>query len=163
MRIGAFEVVSLSDGSFRLDGGAMFGIIPKVLWSRRMAPDDANRILMGLNPLLIRTPEMNVLVDTGIGDKHDEKARKIYAINRDETLLSSLASHGLEPGDIDVVVLTHLHFDHSGGNTFVSGPGAEPQPTFPGLDTLSRGASGNTPSILTRDPGRVISPRTFFP
>jgi glyoxylase-like metal-dependent hydrolase (beta-lactamase superfamily II) len=129
-RFGDFELVSLSDGFFRLDGGAMFGVIPKPLWEKRIPADERNRIRLGLRPLLVRTPEGSVLVDTGIGDKYDEKAIEIYAIEHPPTLQGSLAAAGVDAAEIRFVVNTHLHFDHAGGNT-VAAEGGSVRPAFP--------------------------------
>ena len=117
MKFGDFELISLSDGAFRLDGGAMFGSVPKVLWDRRAPADDRNRIAMGLRPLLVRTGRHTVLIDAGVGDKMGSKEVDIYAIDRSDTLDRSLARAGFEPADIDIVIATHLHFDHAGGFT----------------------------------------------
>ena len=131
MKFGEFELFVVSDGTFRLDGGAMFGTIPKVLWERMNPADDRNRILMGLNCLLIRTPTENILVDTGLGAAYDEKFAFLYGVDKSETeLLRSLAAAGVEAADINKVILTHLHFDHAGGNCFQEGNG-EFKPTFP--------------------------------
>jgi glyoxylase-like metal-dependent hydrolase (beta-lactamase superfamily II) len=130
MRLGEFELHSLSDGLFRLDGGAMFGVVPKPLWSRRAAADDRNRIGLAMRPLLVRSPARTVLIDAGVGDKLTEKERDIYAIDqRATTLRQSLAGIGLAPEDVDVVIASHLHFDHAGGFTVASGDGF--RPAFP--------------------------------
>ncbi|MCQ4574875.1 MAG: MBL fold metallo-hydrolase [Candidatus Brocadiales bacterium] len=131
MRLGEFTIHSCSDGLFRLDGGAMFGIVPRVLWERTDPPDDKNRILLALRSLLIQTGEVNILVDTGIGSKGDQKLRDIYMIDRNPPLEGALAAHGLTPGDIDIVINTHLHLDHAGGNT-CTGDGGGIVPAFPG-------------------------------
>ena len=131
MEFGEFELFVVSDGTFRLDGGAMFGTIPKVLWERTNPADDRNRILMGLNCLLIRTPTENILVDTGLGAAYDEKFAFLYGVDKSQTdLLRSLAAAGVQAADINKVILTHLHFDHAGGNCFQEGNG-EFRPTFP--------------------------------
>jgi len=130
MKLGKFEIYSLSDGFFRLDGGAMFGIIPRTLWEKGNPPDEKNRILLSLRPLLIKTGKENILIDTGIGDKEDAKFRSIYAVDKRSTLRDSLSSLGLNPEDIDIVINTHLHFDHAGGNTLRS-PEGKFSPTFP--------------------------------
>jgi glyoxylase-like metal-dependent hydrolase (beta-lactamase superfamily II) len=117
MRLGDFELTSLSDGQFRLDGGAMFGVVPKPLWQRRAPADDRNRITLGLRPLLVRTPAQIVLIDAGIGDKMTAKEVEIYGVDRSMHLDLSLAAAGLTARDIDVVIATHLHFDHVGGCT----------------------------------------------
>ena len=131
MQFGEFELFVVSDGTFRLDGGAMFGTIPKILWERTNPADDRNRILMGLNCLLIRTPTENILVDTGLGRDYDEKFAFLYDVDQSQTELSrSLAAAGIGAADISKVILTHLHFDHAGGNCFREETG-EFQPTFP--------------------------------
>lgn len=129
MKLGNLEFDPISDGLFKLDGGAMFGIVPKPLWIKRIKSDPDNRIILGLNALLIRTPTQNILVNTGIGDKYDDKMRKIYEIQHPPGLVASLARHGLKPQDINTVILTHLHFDHCGGNTVIKD--GEIVPTFP--------------------------------
>jgi len=117
MRFGDLEVTPLLDGFFRLDGGAMFGSVPKVLWERRAPADEKNRITMGLRPLLVRTPDHTVLIDAGIGDKMSAKDTAIYAIDRRPGLEAALAQAGVAPADVDIVIATHLHFDHVGGFT----------------------------------------------
>ncbi len=124
------KIYSLSDGTIGLDGGAMFGVVPRSLWSRYNAPDEKNRIQLAINPLLIQTGDNNILVETGMGERWDEKAREIFSINRSNTLTQSLASLGLSAGDINIVINTHLHFDHAGGNT-VKGPAGEMEAAFP--------------------------------
>jgi glyoxylase-like metal-dependent hydrolase (beta-lactamase superfamily II) len=130
VRLGDFRLDVVSDGTFRLDGGAMFGVVPRVLWERVYPPDDRNRIRLGLNCLLVRTGRETVLVDTGIGEKWSERERDMYGIAHETTVAGSLGALGLAPDDVDVVVCTHLHFDHAGGNTR-PGPEGEPVPTFP--------------------------------
>src|SRR5574337_539357 len=126
MKLGNFELRSLSDGRFRLDGGAMFGVVPRTIWERTNPPDEKNRVLLGLNPLLIRAGSENILVDTGIGDKWDGKSRSIYGIEKTSTLKASLNSIGLDEDDITIVINTHLHFDHAGGNTRIVDGRIEP-------------------------------------
>ena len=131
MKFGELELFVVSDGTFRMDGGAMFGTIPKVLWERTNPADDRNRILMGLNCLLIRTSTENILVDTGLGNAYDEKFAFLYGVDKSQTeLLRSLTAAGVQAADISKVILTHLHFDHGGGNCFQEGDG-EFKPTFP--------------------------------
>jgi glyoxylase-like metal-dependent hydrolase (beta-lactamase superfamily II) len=129
MKLGAFDIQPVTDGRFRLDGGAMFGVVPKVLWELCCQPDERNRIQLGLNCLLIRARGKNILVDTGLGDKEDAKFQDIFAVERIPTLRDSLKANGLRPEDIHMVINTHLHFDHAGGNT-VREDGAV-VPTFP--------------------------------
>lgn len=119
---------------FRLDGGAMFGVVPKVLWEQKNPADERNRILLGLRCLLVDDGETRILVDDGIGGKFDQKWREIYGIRRERTLLDELAALGLVPEDIDYVVNTHLHFDHAGGNTRLEGGALAP--TFPNAQYL---------------------------
>ena len=130
MRLGEFELHSLSDGFFGLDGGAMFGVVPKPIWERTNPPDERNRIRLALRPLLIVAGEERVLVDTGIGDKWDRKNTDIYRIEHTDTIESSLARAGYEPEDITKIVLTHLHFDHAGAATRRC-PDGKPVPRFP--------------------------------
>lgn len=119
MRIGEVDILPLSDGTFWLDGGAMFGVVPRTMWEKRTVVDERHRIPMSLTPLLVRTGGRNVLIDAGIGDKLGSKAVEIYGIDRTHDLDRSLADAGLTARDIDVVVATHLHFDHAGGFTTV--------------------------------------------
>ena len=117
MRFGDLEFTIVSDGGFRLDGGAMFGVVPKPLWEKKIAGDERNRILLGMNCVLARTAGKTVLIETGAGDKLDAKLRGIYAIEEGPRLLDRLAAHGVTPDRVDIVVDTHLHFDHCGWNT----------------------------------------------
>ncbi len=129
MRFGELELVPLFDGFFRLDGGAMFGVVPKPLWERRAPADDRNRITLGLRPLLVRG-ERTMIVDAGIGGKMDAKSESIYAIDRARTLSDGLAESGLDAAGIEIVLATHLHFDHAGGFT-ERGPSGALRPAFP--------------------------------
>jgi len=118
MKIGFYNVVPIETGRFALDGGAMFGIIPWVLWSKSMKPDERQRIDLAARCLLVSGNGKNILVDDGNGTKLTSKQRDIYKLNDgDSNLESSLAIHGLTPDDITDVLLTHLHFDHAGGST----------------------------------------------
>lgn len=123
MRFGSLELISLSDGLFRLDGGAMFGVVPKPLWEKRAPADERNRIRLGLRPLLVRGEKV-MIIDGGIGDKWSEKERDIYAIDRGMTIDRSLAAAGMSGGDIEIALATHLHFDHVGGFTVRDASGA---------------------------------------
>lgn len=123
------QLLPLSDGFFGLDGGAMFGVVPRPLWEKTNPPDERNRIRLALRPLLILSGPHKVLVDTGIGDKWDAKDSDIYRIEKTDTLDRSLTRHGLAPDDITHVVLTHLHFDHAGGATRLEN--GKPVPRFP--------------------------------
>ena len=121
-KVGRFELTLLSDGYFMGDGGNFFGIVPKALWKLKVMPDEDNLVPVALNPLLIRTPDKNLLVDTGVGDKfsEDDRLKKIWHVEKSHSVSASLASEGLTPESIDFVILTHLHFDHAGGNTALS-------------------------------------------
>jgi glyoxylase-like metal-dependent hydrolase (beta-lactamase superfamily II) len=115
LTLGDFELTVFSDGTYPLDGGAFFGVIPKVMWSRKVAADESNYVHAGLNSLLIRTGQQTVLVETGMGNKLSERMIKFYG--QPAQLLSNLAAGGVSPEDIDIVINTHLHFDHCGWNT----------------------------------------------
>ena len=117
MNLGKFELLALSDGTFALDGGQMFGVVPKPLWEKKLPPDARNRVRLGLNCLLVRTGKHNVLIETGIGEKFDAKYSDIYGIEKTTTLPDELKKAGLALDDIDIVINTHLHFDHCGWNT----------------------------------------------
>ncbi|MEK7859470.1 MAG: MBL fold metallo-hydrolase [Elusimicrobiota bacterium] len=133
LKIGRFEAHLLSDGTFRLDGGAMYGTVPRNLWCRHESPDEKNRIPLALGCLLIRTPSgRNVLVDAGLSSKYDANAKfkTIYAVDRSVTLRDELKARGLAPADIHLVINTHLHFDHAGGDTEFDDAG-RPVPAFP--------------------------------
>ncbi len=114
--IGDFEVTVLSDGTYELDGGAMFGVVPKVLWEKRIHADARNMLTMGTNSLLVRDGKRTVLIETGIGPKLNEKSQSIY--KNQARLLKSFEEAGVAPDEIDIVINTHLHFDHCGWNTY---------------------------------------------
>ncbi len=113
--LGDFELTVVSDGTYFLDGGAFFGVVPKTMWSKKMTPDEQNRLDAGLNSLLVRTGEKNILIETGIGNKLPDKLVQIYT--QPAKLLDNLHAAGVAPEDIDIVINTHLHFDHCGWNT----------------------------------------------
>jgi glyoxylase-like metal-dependent hydrolase (beta-lactamase superfamily II) len=125
--LGDFELTVVSDGTYFLDGGAFFGVVPKKLWSKKVTADEQNRVVTGLNSLLVRTGEKNILIETGIGNKLSEKMVRIYG--QPARLLDNLHAAGLAPEDIDIVINSHLHFDHCGWNT-VRNDGRI-APTFP--------------------------------
>lgn len=130
MQIGKFKLTALEFGRFKLDGGAMFGVIPKVLWQKYHPADEMNRIDMALRCLLIEFENRKILIDTGFGQDRSEKFRKIFEFDGDNDYLEkSLAHIGLTPEDITDVVLTHLHFDHGGGSTIDKNN--NPIPAFP--------------------------------
>lgn len=129
MKLGEIEIYPVTDGRFRLDGGAMFGVVPKVVWEQCCPADELNRIQLSLTCLLIRAHGKNILVDTGLGDKWEAKLQERFAMERRPSLQESLRARGLSPDDIHLVINTHLHFDHAGGNT-IRQNGAL-LPTFP--------------------------------
>ncbi len=122
LRLGDLELISLSDGFFHLDGGAMFGVVPKTLWEPRAPADERNRIRLAMRPLLVRGAQ-TMLIDAGVGDKTPPKLAEIYKLERMRHLDHSLAEAGVPPEAIDIVVATHLHFDHAGGFTARDGTG----------------------------------------
>src|SRR4030081_1915711 len=126
--LGDFELTVFSDGTYPLDGGAYFGVIPKVMWSRKVDSDEKNYVTAGLNSLLIRTGKQTVLVETGMGNKLSERMVKIFG--QPAKLFDNLVAGGVSPEDIDVVINTHLHFDHCGWNTLRNKDG-KIVPTFP--------------------------------
>ena len=136
--LGDFRIHALEAGLVRLDGGAMFGVVPKPLWERRIPADERNRIPLALRCLLVETPDALVLVETGLGNKEDEKFLDIYGVDNapsdaarwPDRLQEAIAAAGFSPGDISVVIDTHLHFDHAGGNTFRDA-GGEVRLSFP--------------------------------
>lgn len=113
--LGDFELTVLSDGFYISDGGAFFGVVPKTLWQRKVKADEQNRIFAGLNSVLVRTGRQNILIETGIGNKLSDKMRSFYEPK--EKLLENLHGAGMAPEDIDIVINSHLHFDHCGWNT----------------------------------------------
>ena len=131
MKFGEYRVEVIPDCEFRLDGGAMFGVVPRNLWSKSCPPDDQNRIRMNMNCLFIEAGNERILIDTGIGEKWSEKHRVMYGIERVRPLDESLrAIAGVSSSDITIVINTHLHFDHAGGNTGFDRAG-NAVPSFP--------------------------------
>jgi len=128
LTLGDFELSVFSDGTYPLDGGAFFGVVPKVMWSRKVAADEKNYVTAGLNSLLIRTNKKTVLVETGMGNKLSERMIKFYG--QPAKLLDNLAAGGVAPRDVDIVINSHLHFDHCGWNTMRNQSGRI-VPTFP--------------------------------
>ncbi|MBN2464978.1 MBL fold metallo-hydrolase [candidate division WOR-3 bacterium] len=162
MRLGEFELHSLSDGFFGLDGGAMFGVVPKPVWERTNPADSRNRIRLAARPLLIVTDSERILVDTGIGDRWDDKARDIYHIEKIDTIESSLARVGFRPEDITKVVLTHLHFDHAGATTKLDDTG-KPVPRFPNARHYVQQREWNAALTPNRRSRASYRPDDFLP
>lgn len=132
MLFGQVRLEIVSDGTFWLDGGAHFGVVPRLLWEQIIAPDDQNRVPMALNCLLIESQGKKILVDSGVGDKVSAKRREILNLKRQKGLEENLKGKGVEPKEVAVVINTHLHADHCGGNTIVKTGRAIP--TFPQAD-----------------------------
>lgn len=126
--LGDFELTILSDGWYSLDGGAMFGVVPKTLWEKRAPVDEQNRILLGLNTVVVRTGRHTVVIETGIGNKLSDKLRNIYGAQ--QKLPEAFQAAGIRPEDVDIVINSHLHFDHCGWNTTRLADGSV-VPTFP--------------------------------
>jgi glyoxylase-like metal-dependent hydrolase (beta-lactamase superfamily II) len=130
MQLGEFELLTVSGGNYWIDGGSMFGVVPRTVWTRYIPIDEKSRIFQRTNCVLVRTGRENVLIDTGYGSKLTEKERKNFSVDPGEPLVESLESAGLTVDDIDLVVLSHLHFDHAGGATRFDAAGSV-VPTFP--------------------------------
>jgi glyoxylase-like metal-dependent hydrolase (beta-lactamase superfamily II) len=127
LNLGEADLTILSDGTYEADGGAMFGVVPKVLWEKRIKADERNMLKMGLNSLLFRDGKRTVLIETGIGPKLSEKNQAIH--KNQALLMNSMKEAGISPDEVDIVINTHLHFDHCGWNTFYQD--GKPEPTFP--------------------------------
>ena len=115
MKFGKFEIFSIVENSFKIDGGAMFGVVPKIIWEKLTPPDEKNRVKLDLNLLLVISETENILIDAGMGDALSERQKKIYGIEKPSDLEKKLSKLNLTPEDIDLVILTHLHADHAGG------------------------------------------------
>jgi glyoxylase-like metal-dependent hydrolase (beta-lactamase superfamily II) len=158
VRVGDLDLTLVSDGTFRLDGGAMFGVVPRTLWGKAKPPDEQNRIRMGTNCLLLARGSDLLLIDAGIGDKVDEKFREIYGMDPAAVRLpASMAAAGFELGDVTHVLLSHLHFDHCGWSTReVSG---KLVPTFPRARYfLARGEVEHARHPNERDRASYLAP-----
>lgn len=137
MKLGDFELTTISGGWFRTDGGTMFGVVPRSLWTRHIEPAEDNTILQATNCVLVRTGSKTVLIDTGYGSKLSPRDRKNHQVEEGDPLVRNLAAAGLAPEDIDVVILSHLHFDHAGGCTRFDASG-NAVPTFPKAEYVAQ-------------------------
>lgn len=155
-QLGDFELTICTDGTYKLDGGAMFGVVPKTLWEKRAPADEQNRIVLGLNTVVVRTGKQTVLIETGIGNKQSAKMREI--LSNHELLPRSLQAAGIQPEEVDVVVNTHLHFDHCGWNTTLHSDGSV-TPTFPNARYFAhRGEVDHGRLQLDRDRVSYLAP-----
>lgn len=163
LTLGELELFSVSGGEFQIDGGTMFGVVPKALWQRAIPADDRNRIPQQTNCLLIRGPGGCTLIDTGLGGHLSDRQRKVYGITAPgHPLLRNLAALGISPGDITTVVLTHLHFDHAGGGV-VADEAGELVPAFPRAEyVVQRGewsqATAGFPELRAAYPQENLQP-----
>lgn len=137
MIFGDFELIPVLDAYFRLDGGAMFGVVAKPLWERRAPADARNRITLGMRPLVVRGHGRTLIIDAGIGEKMDPKNADIYAIQRERSLDETLRAVDVAPAEVDVVLASHLHFDHAGGFTVHDADGRL-RPRFPRAEYVVR-------------------------
>jgi len=128
MQWGSCQLFSLHENVFWIDGGAMYGVVPRVIWEKLSPPDERNRVALRANLMLIRNGQRTILVEAGLGDAIPDRWKEIYGLRKPSQLLEELGRHGLTPDDIDTIVPTHLHFDHSGGG--VHRDGETFQPTF---------------------------------
>jgi glyoxylase-like metal-dependent hydrolase (beta-lactamase superfamily II) len=161
MKLGDLEVFLLNDGCFALDGGAMFGIIPRPLWERKKQPDNRNRIRLAMNCLLVRAANQWILVEAGAGEQWDAKQRDIYAFDAAGRLPEQLHARGVAPEEISLLILTHLHFDHCGW--CVRRVDDRIVPTFPNARcVVRRGEFEHAGHPSEKDRGSYI-PATFAP
>ena len=161
MKIGDVELSLVSDGTIRVDGGLMYGVVPKVTWKALSPADSKNRVLVGLNCLLIRSGGKIILIDTGVGTKHTSHNKTVFAMKAGE-LINDLKVHGLGVEDIDLVALTHLHFDHAGGCTRRS-YGDEPVPTFPKATYLVQRQDWEEAAYPSERTSGAYMPEDFLP
>ncbi len=117
LSIGPFNIRTISGGQYRIDGGTLFGVVPRLLWERQFPPDENHRILQETNCILIETNQKRILIDTGYGSKLTQRFRKHHDITQTDPLVTNLSKLDIQPAQIDLVILSHLHFDHAGGGT----------------------------------------------
>jgi glyoxylase-like metal-dependent hydrolase (beta-lactamase superfamily II) len=115
VKFGKFEIFSMVENSFKIDGGAMYGVVPRIIWQRFNPPDENNLVKLDINLLLVKTDGENILIDAGMGDALSERQRKMFGVEASSALEKHLSEHNLTPSDINLVLLTHLHADHAGG------------------------------------------------
>ncbi|MGB2698495.1 MAG: MBL fold metallo-hydrolase, partial [Candidatus Zixiibacteriota bacterium] len=130
MKLGDVEIFSFVENRFKIDGGAMFGVVPKVIWEKMVKCDERNLVDLDLNIFVVKTKTKNILIDVGMGDTLTDRMKRIYGVEKDSNLNQGLANFGLNPEDIDLVIPTHLHMDHAGGVVKFN-ESDEKVPTFP--------------------------------
>lgn len=162
MRLGELELTTVSGGRFRIDGGTMFGVVPKPLWERVAPPDERNTIPQATNCLLVRSPGRVVLIDAGYGPKLAEKQRRHIDAEAGDPLAESLAAAGVAPEQVDVVLLTHLHFDHAGGATRYD-EGGHLVPTFPNAEYVVQRTEWEFASADLPELRGAYPPENFLP
>ncbi|MBF0410888.1 MAG: MBL fold metallo-hydrolase [Candidatus Riflebacteria bacterium] len=163
MKAGQFEIDILHEGTMRVDGGGVFGIIPRHLWEKKAACDSKNRVLLGLRQLLIRGRESNILIDTGAGTKLNQRFREIFSIVNPPPWKARLKPFGLAPEDITHVIFTHLHFDHSGGATIFSENEQDVLPSFPNAKYIVQSGEWNEACITNERSRRSYFFEDFLP
>ncbi|OFW11109.1 MAG: hypothetical protein A3G20_05245 [Acidobacteria bacterium RIFCSPLOWO2_12_FULL_59_11] len=162
MQLGDVEVIPLLDGYFRLDGGSMFGIVPRVVWEKKIQPDERHRIRLAIRCLLVRTGTRTILIDSGQGNKQTEKFRDRYGVEQPVTLLDALRQKGVQPEDVTDVINSHLHFDHAGWNTIQQN--SRVIPTFPNARYWSqRGEWERARNYATQRDQASFAPEDFLP
>jgi len=161
MNVDGLSVKIVSDGSYLVDGGSLFGQVPKTIWEQHVKSDRKNRVRLGLNTLLIQTPDKNILVDTGIGSKQTENLKEEYGLKCNK-LLTNLKANGLTARQIDIVILTHLHFDHAGGSTKIDRTGRA-TPTFPRATYIVQKACWEEATNPTERVKHFFNPDDFIP
>ncbi|NOX89003.1 MAG: MBL fold metallo-hydrolase [Calditrichaeota bacterium] len=162
MQIGSYEVFTVQTGFVSLDGGAMFGVVPKTLWSRTNPADEFNRIQLALRTLIVKSSDRLIIVDAGVGTKMNEKLRKIYNTDHSEhNLEQGLARHGITFDQVTDVIITHLHFDHVGGATFIDN--GELKPTFPNAKYYVQGEQWYWATNPSEKDRASFMPENFMP
>ncbi len=162
MRLGEFTLNTICGGRYRIDGGVMFGVVPKALWNRVCPADENNNIAQTTNCLLVQSRERTVLIDTGYGSKLNHKLRRRLQADEGDPLLDSLESHGVLPADVDTVILSHLHFDHAGGCTRTAEDGRI-VPTFPNAEYVVQQQEWTTATADLPELAGAYPPENFLP
>jgi glyoxylase-like metal-dependent hydrolase (beta-lactamase superfamily II) len=159
--LGDVELISVCDGFFKLDGGSMFGTVPRPFWTAKAAPDDRNRVTLAMRPLIVRGAR-TMLIDAGLGDKEPQKFLDVYGVDRASHLDHALAAVGLSAEDIDVVLASHLHFDHAGGFTVRDAAGRL-RPRFPRAQYIVRRGEWEDATHLNARTRMAYLPDNYVP